>query len=82
MWYGAFRIENDEGAWQQRPSVGLTHVDGTSASEVGVFDGEGAYEGLTAVLAIQTDPIAGTWDLHGYILDGGLPPVPEPVASE
>ena len=46
-----------------------------------VFVGEGAYEGLIAVVDIATDRSVGRWDLHGCIIDGELPPPPEPVVS-
>lgn len=78
----AFRIENQEGAWQQTPTVSLI-VPGVDAEfDRGVFIGAGGYEGLIAVVDIVGDPAAQTWDLHGYIIDGELPPPPEPVISD
>lgn len=77
----AFRIENEEGAWQQMPTVTLV-VPGVDEVDRGVFVGEGAYEGLIAVVDIATDHAAQTWDLHGYIIDDELPPPPEPVVLE
>ena len=77
MWHYAFRIENDEGAWQMDPVISLTRPDGTEADDVGVFVGERAYEGLTAVLTIHTK--SSTWELDGYILEEALPPAPMPV---
>ena len=45
-----------------------------------VFIGEDGYEGLMAVV-IETG--AGTeWTYEGYILDGELPPLPEPYVAE
>jgi hypothetical protein len=77
----AFRIENEEGSWQQTPTVTLV-VPGVDEVDRGVFVGEGGYEGLIAVVDIVTDHAAQAWDLHGYIIDGELPPPPEPVISE
>jgi RNA polymerase sigma factor (sigma-70 family) len=81
----AIRIENEEGAWQQMPMVSPVFPGEDSKNEVGVFVGEGAYEGLIAVVRIATRDITSTnggWELHGYIFDGELPPAPEPVLSE
>jgi hypothetical protein len=78
----AFRVENEEGAWQQMPTVALIVPGIDDLVNTGVFVGEGGYEGLIAVVDIATDRAAGTWDLHGYIIDGELPPPPEAVSSE
>ena len=43
------------------------------------MSGSGAHEGLFAVYEVVTDPMAGTWDLRGVIIEGELPPLPEPV---
>lgn len=41
---------------------------------VSVFHGEGAYEGLIAIVEFE---LAGQgWDLKGVIIDGGLPSDP------
>jgi hypothetical protein len=78
----AFRIENEEGAWQQMPTVALIFPGIDDLTNTGVFVGEGGYEGLIAVVDIATDRAAGTWDLHGYIIHGELPPPPDPFLSE
>ena len=91
---GAGRIENDEGAWQQVPVQFFNRTDGRDTPSdypmaVGetaqrVFIGEGGYQGLVAV-AIQTGESSPGWpvmSLEGYILDGELPPLPEPFVAE
>ncbi len=75
----AFHIENEEGAWQQMPMFSPNFPGENTKNEVGVFGGEGEYEGLIAVLRITT---AGGWEVHGYIIDGELPPAPEPFIGE
>lgn len=80
VWFGAFRIENDEGAWRGIPSFGLTFPDGTGAGGTSVLNGEGAYRGLFAIADVSlTD---GVWDVHGFILDGDPPPDPVAAATE
>ena len=80
VWNYAFRIENDEGAWQQMPTINLDAGDGDLNTTTGVLVGEGGYEGLIAVF----DNLAenSTWTLHGYIIDGELTPAPEPFVTE
>jgi hypothetical protein len=62
------RAENDEGAWQGS-SVSIEFPDGTVTSPPLVMTGEGAYEGLTAVLG-------GEGCFQGYIIEVPAPPVP------
>jgi hypothetical protein len=76
----AFRIENDEGTWQQMPTINLALGDGDLNSTTGVLIGEGGYAGLIAVFDNVTT--GEVWDLHGYIIAGELPPAPEPFVSE
>jgi hypothetical protein len=72
----AYLTENDEGAWRSRP-VPVIEVPGKITTREGtwVLDGEGAYEGLVAVLSI-TD----YYTPQGYIIEGDLPPAPD-IAS-
>jgi len=72
----SFMIENDDGAWRLRPQIllGTQGVAEPTWPAVWILDGEGAYDGLTAVLTVD-DYIP-----HGYIIDGELPPAPE-IAS-
>lgn len=69
------RIENDEGAWQGS-LVQLAFPDGTEYVSPMVMTGEGAYEGLTAIVANVDPPDDCT--MEGYIIDGTIPPAPEP----
>jgi hypothetical protein len=69
-----FSMHDDDGGWVQRPSVAITHADGVDATRVIVMDGQGAYTGLTLVAEVSLT--GETWDWHGYILEGDLPPVP------
>lgn len=82
VWHYGFRIENEEGAWQMLPTASLTYPDGEVSPTVGIFVGEGAYEGLHAVFEHQTDGETGVWELRGYVIEGELPPAPEPVLSD
>jgi hypothetical protein len=67
------RIENAEGAWQGQ-ARGATLPDGASWTGPLVMTGEGAYEGLTAVLLWTDD--ACFLDLRGIIIEFPDPPVP------
>jgi hypothetical protein len=82
IWNGAFRLENGDGAWQQRPMVQSVKLadDRDPMTWTAVFDGEGAYDGLTAVVGITR--YGGGWDLEGVIIDGSLPPTPSILTRE
>jgi hypothetical protein len=67
------RIENDDGAWQGA-ATGATLPGGTSAYGPVVLTGEGAYEGLTAVLFGIED--ACFFDFRGIVMEFPDPPVP------
>ena len=74
-----FRIENAEGAWVSR-GVGLGFPDGTESNTTAeVLVGEGAYEGLYAVMVTEAnDSSCGEW--RGIIFDGiprGEPYIPD-----
>lgn len=80
VWNYAFRIENDGGAWQQSPTINLdTGLDDLNTT-TGILVGEGGYEGLIAVFDNLSQ--GQTWTLHGYIIEGELPPDPEPFVAE
>jgi hypothetical protein len=76
----AMSIENDDGAWRMIPIVSAKWPDPDPDQQAIEYDatehfflvGEGAYEGLMAVV----DGF-GTNELHGFIIDGELPPPPE-----
>lgn len=67
----SFRIETDEGAWQGESVAGFTFEDGTFATAVHLFTGEGAYEGLVAVAEVGND--GGHFSLRGRIVEGPFP---------
>ena len=52
VWAEGHRIENDEGAWQGS-QTGASLPDGTLQASPAFLTGEGAYEGLTAVLFVM-----------------------------
>lgn len=76
IWNGAFRIENEDGAWQQRPLIQSVQLSGAfePMSWTAVFDGEGDYAGLAAVTGITRR--AGGWDVEGVIVDAAVLPEP------
>jgi hypothetical protein len=73
------RIENDEGAWQG--SVVMLSVPDETSSVQMVMVGEGAYEGLTAIVA-REDFWGGGCAVRGYIIDGGIPAPPVPRTGQ
>jgi hypothetical protein len=88
---GGYRIETDEGAWQQVPtaSVGWDKDSALWASgelppadniQFWTFIGEGGYEGLTAVVQETWQPggVDRLVQFDGYIFEGDLWDAPEP----
>lgn len=74
----AFSIENDEGAWRERFQLGGGFPWGSeSAQGFSVLDGEGAYEGLLAVLEVGD----GEGGIRGFIFDGEFPPPPDNAST-
>ena len=73
-----FTVRNDEGAWLMQPHLTL-NFPGSGPWPVMdvVFVGEGAYDGLLALVNIVTTSGVG-WDLHGYIVDESALPTLEP----
>jgi hypothetical protein len=71
----ALSIENDDGAWRSLPVPFARVFDdsvGVDPMTTLVLGGEGAYDGLVAVLRSTG---LGEWD--GYIVGGELVPIPE-----
>lgn len=68
----AIRLDGPHGSWTGTATSLYSMSDGTGSGFV-VLTGEGAYEGLFAVL--HGEPPGG-WD--GYIFEGQMPPMPEP----
>jgi hypothetical protein len=74
---GTARIDNDGGAWVGTwSSYGTDRVGG---AEWYVLEGEGAYEGLTAMFASDVDADSPQGPVEGVIVPFEPPPVPEPV---
>jgi hypothetical protein len=69
-------IVTDDGAWRMRPQFSFESAGPGDFSGTWVLDGEGAYEGLIAVLAKDED------ELHGYIISHELPPAPEDASTK
>jgi hypothetical protein len=78
---GAFtnRIENDEGAWEGS-AVQLDSPDGTTYVAPLVMTGEGAYEGLTAIVGFVD--IWNDCAVTGYIINGSVPAPPTPQTGQ
>ena len=74
---GTARIDNEEGAWVGTwTSYGADRVGG---QEWYVLEGEGAYEGLTAIFAGDVDADSPQGPLEGVILPFADPQLPGPV---
>jgi hypothetical protein len=68
----SIRLDGLDGSWVGT-GVGLAYPDGSSQRQ-DVLVGEGAYEGLFAVLSCGTD-----MGCDGFIFEGEMPPQPQPV---
>ena len=79
--WGLSRLENDEGAWQGWSS-GFSWMSGAPWHEQFWFVGEGAYEGLSAVVASRCDQLPceeGDTAFYGIIYEGDVPPLGPPA---
>ena len=75
----AISIQNDEGVWRQRPELGGIFPWGTESKQnFTILDGEGAYEGLIAVLERGDGPDG----IRGFIFDGEFPPPPDNASAK
>ena len=74
LWNGSFRVENEDGAWQERPTVWLDGRGERVAIQpvTSVFTGEGAYEGWSIVAEINS---IIAFEFDGVIFEGE-PPLP------
>jgi hypothetical protein len=79
----AWSIENEHGAWRERPRIavgfGEISVGKQGHPHVSIMDGEGDYDGLTAVLIVNEDFNVGP---RGYIIEGDIPPAPENASTK
>ena len=79
---GTIRLEGPDGAW-----VGTAHgmadddaERGRQMTKVMVLDGEGAYDGLHAIIVATIDEAVNPLPSYeGFIFERGLPPLPEAV---
>jgi hypothetical protein len=79
----AIHIENEVGAWRQRPYLSATFpwsVPSESATFLLVLDGEGGHDGLVAVIEL-TCFASGECKQHGFIVEGTYPPAPETAST-
>lgn len=87
-WVGSIRLEDEQGAWTGT-EYGMGEWPGDDLilqPRMMLLEGDGAYEGLTAMLQRRWevgDPNHYA-TVKGYIFEGGLPPMPQPLepASE
>ena len=73
-----WRMENDEGAWQGS-FLETTFPDDESSVGPLVMIGEGAYEGLTAVMITDGEDCPNT---QGYIIEDSIPEPPVPQTGQ
>ena len=71
MW----RIENEDGSWQSDILGAIDFPGASGKTQFHIFEGDGAYDGLTAVVELVGQ--GHLTDLHGVIIDLELPPDPE-----
>jgi len=77
------RIVNDEGAWEgSMLSVQVPAGEGyRSSTTTGVLHGEGAYEGLIAIMESDFDEMAWATSVEG-IIEAELPPFPQAMPAK
>jgi hypothetical protein len=65
--------------WQMRPVVNIVFPDGEYSVWTGIFDGEGDYEGLTAIAEVAEKD---GFTVRGVVIEGEVPPAPESMSTE
>lgn len=82
-WASSIRLEGDEGAWSGTEyGMGQDSAEGLVLQpRMMLLTGEGAYDGLSAVLQRQAEVVSGESSpvFEGYVFGGGLPTMPEPL---
>jgi hypothetical protein len=76
-----YRLEGSEGVWTGTGRA-LAMEHGHEADWLMVLTGEGAYEGMHALLRGEPGHDAnGPWDerYEGWIIEGEVPPLPDPI---
>jgi len=81
VWAGSIRLEDEQGAWTGQENGMGEFMDDSLVlrPRVMMLRGEGAYEGLTAVLQRSWDPDDPTYHatVEGYIFETESPPMPD-----
>jgi hypothetical protein len=73
----AFRIENDEGSWVEEPTMLMLLPGDEGTTTTTKFIGDGAYEGLIAIIEIDWKGWqTGRFELRGIITAGPAPEAP------
>lgn len=77
---GTWRIVNEAGAWQGSYRVVGLPSDGSVRTSTTTMElrGEGGYAGWNVLWEVSFDNRACTWEVRGVIVEGELPPIPEP----
>ena len=73
------RIDNDGGSW-----VGTGRAYSGPESSIHyqmLLEGQGGYEGLHAIIALDTESTAAPFEVTGAIISGDLPELPEAVPA-
>lgn len=82
LWSGAWTIQNADGTWV---GTGNHFSSADGGRDFIIFEGSGAYEGLTAYVTIGASlpaESAGVRPFEGVIFPGEPPAMPEPMALE
>jgi hypothetical protein len=82
-----YQIVNDEGSWSgTSPGVGFNGADVAAEEEVdfqtALLTGEGAYDGLSAILLVDFAQRDGGGDIKGVIYPGELPLLAASMSDE
>ena len=68
----SFRIENEDGAWEEQPGMVIEYADGSGSTRTGVFIGEGDRHGRkplyqALVELFRSEKLAGATVLRGTL---------------
>jgi len=77
---GAYRLENEGGAWQEVPTFDLGFIDESGHTIPRVFEGEDAYAGL--LLLVDDTWTGNGFEIDGHIVEAQLPVAPQPWGAE
>jgi len=77
VYNSSFRIDNEQGAWVERPALVMRFVDDATTAKTTILVGEGTYDGLVAIAEIDWQSWnTGMFDIRGIIVAGTAPPAP------